>query len=108
MMASISLFELRGPDPQLLLLMLAPLLVSVRVHPLGESQLGTLLLVTGQDFLALHLLIGRSQGSSHDGVNSNLSGAPTASPFREGNYQSDPLLCTVWCTHRQGRLGASK
>jgi hypothetical protein len=96
MMASISLFELRGPDPQLLLLMLAPLLVSVRGHPLGESQLGTLLLVTGQDFLALHLLIGRSQGSSQ------------ASPFREGNYQSDPLLCTVWCTRRQGRLGASK
>jgi hypothetical protein len=32
-------------------------------------------------------------------VNNNMFGAPTASPFREGNCQSDPLLCIVqWRT----------
>jgi|SRR5688500_4714768 hypothetical protein len=36
-------------------------------------------------------------------VNTNMSGAPTASPFREGNYQSDLLLCTVrWHTGQSG------
>jgi hypothetical protein len=35
----------------------------------------------------------------HNTVDSNLSGAPTTSPFREGNCQSDLLLCTVrWRT----------
>jgi hypothetical protein len=32
-----------------------------------------------------------------------MSGAPTASPFREGNCQSDSLLCTVrWHTGKSG------
>jgi hypothetical protein len=39
----------------------------------------------------------------HTTVNSNLFGAPTASSSREGNCQSDPLLCTVrWCTGQSG------
>jgi hypothetical protein len=39
----------------------------------------------------------------HRTMNSNMSGAPTASPFREGNYQSDLLLCTVrWYTGQSG------
>jgi hypothetical protein len=39
----------------------------------------------------------------HRTVNSNMSSAPTASPFREGNYQSGLLLCTVrWHTGQSG------
>jgi hypothetical protein len=36
-------------------------------------------------------------------MNSNMSGAPTVSPFKEGNCQSDPLLCSVrWRTGQSG------
>jgi hypothetical protein len=44
----------------------------------------------------------------HKAVNSNLSGAPMASPFREGNCQSDPLLCTVWWRTGQGGAPANR
>jgi hypothetical protein len=44
----------------------------------------------------------------HRTVNSNLSGAPTASCSREGNCQSDPLLFTVRCTTRQSGATATR
>jgi hypothetical protein len=40
----------------------------------------------------------------HMTVNSNMSGAPTASCSKEGNCQSDPLLFTVQCA--TGQFGA--
>jgi hypothetical protein len=40
-------------------------------------------------------------------VNSNLSGAPTASSSREGNCQSDLLLFTVRCAIGQSGAPAS-
>jgi hypothetical protein len=44
----------------------------------------------------------------HRPVNSNLSGAPTASSSREGNCQSDMLLCTVRCATGQSGAPADK
>ena len=44
----------------------------------------------------------------HRTVNSNLSGAPTASCSREGNCQSDPLLFTVRCATGQSGAPATR
>jgi hypothetical protein len=41
-------------------------------------------------------------------VNSNMFGAPTASSYREGNCQSDPLLSTVWSTTEQSGAPATR
>jgi hypothetical protein len=41
-------------------------------------------------------------------VNSNMSGAPTASSSKEGNYQSNPLLFTVRCATRQSGAPATR
>jgi hypothetical protein len=41
-------------------------------------------------------------------VNSNLSGAPTASCSREGNFQSDPLLFIVRCAIGQSGAPATR
>jgi hypothetical protein len=44
----------------------------------------------------------------HKIVNSNMSGAPTASCSREGNCQSDPLLFTVRCATGQSGAPATR
>jgi hypothetical protein len=44
----------------------------------------------------------------HRTVNSNLSGAPTASCSREGNCQLDPLLFTVRCATGQSGAPATR
>jgi hypothetical protein len=41
-------------------------------------------------------------------MNSNLSGAPTASSSREGNCQSDMLLFTVRCANGQSGAPANR
>ena len=43
--------------------------------------------------------------SVHRTMNSNMSGAPTASSSREGNCHSDSLRFTIrWCTGQSGAL----
>jgi hypothetical protein len=44
----------------------------------------------------------------HRAVNSNMSGASTASCSREGNCQSDPLLFTVRCAIGQSGAPATR
>jgi hypothetical protein len=46
--------------------------------------------------------------SVHMTVNSNLSGAPTASSSREGNCQSNSLLFTVRCATGQSGAPATR